>query len=316
MIVSNIWLIGTGYMAIEYAKVLNALKCDYVVIGRGEENCNKFFAETKVAPKLGGLENFIKTNPTLPNVVINAVGIEALTESTQQLINYGVKNILLEKPGFGYPQELQATLELASKYGVKILLAYNRRFYQSVIKAKEVIDIDGGVESFNFEFTEWSHSVGTLQKHKAEHENWFYGNSSHLIDLAFYLGGKPIEMCNYKKGSLPWHPSGSVFAGAGITDSNALFSYIANWESPGRWNLEVCTKKHRLIFKPVEKLQIMKIGSVAIDFVEGIDYSFDEMYKPGLYLQTKAYLSGDETNFVTIEDIQQNIADFYSKINS
>jgi predicted dehydrogenase len=313
---NNIWLIGTGYMAIEYAKVLNNLNCGFTVIGRGAENCAAFFEQTSVKPVPGGLEDFLKTKPGLPDAVVNAVGIEALTESTQQLIEYGVKNILLEKPGFGYPAELKGTLELANVNNATVLLAYNRRFYQSVIKAKQIIEEDGGVESFNFEFTEWAHSVGTLTKHRAEHENWFYGNSSHLIDLAFYLGGKPVQMCNYKKGSLPWHPSGSVFAGAGQTDSNALFSYIANWESPGRWNLELCTKKHRLIFKPVEKLQIMKIGSVAIDFIENVDYNLDETYKPGLYLQTQAFLTGNTKDFVSLNEISNNVVDFYSKINS
>lgn len=314
MIQENIWLLGTGYMAKEYAKVLSALHCKFQVIGRGEENCNNFFAETNVMPKIGGLENYIKTNPTLPDAVINAVGIEALSETTQQLINYGIKNILLEKPGFAYPQELHDTYEMAIRNSAKIFLAYNRRFFQSVIKANEIIKIDGGIESFNFEFTEWAHSVGKLKKHKAEHENWFYGNSSHLIDLAFYLGGKPVEMCNFKKGTLPWHPDGCVYAGSGITERNALFSYIANWESPGRWNLEVCTKKHRLIFKPVEKLQIMNIGSVAIDFDEEIDYSIDEQYKPGLYLLTSNFLAGNFEQFDDISSHYGNLKDYLKKI--
>lgn len=36
-----IWLIGAGYMAKEYAKVLKALEIPFTVIGRNEENCKK-----------------------------------------------------------------------------------------------------------------------------------------------------------------------------------------------------------------------------------------------------------------------------------
>ncbi len=313
MINKNIWLIGTGYMAIEYAKVLNALNCDYKVIGRGEKNAKTFFEQTGVQPFIGGLETFLKTNPEIPEAVINAVGIEILSNTTVMLLNYEVKYILLEKPGFGYPDELENTVKIAKEKNAKINIAYNRRYYQSVIKAKQIIEADGGVINFHFEFTEWAHTIGTLVKDKAEHENWFYGNSTHLIDLAFYLGGNPKIINAYKKGSLSWHPSGSIYAGAGETNTGALFSYTANWESPGRWNLELCTKNFRLIFKPIEKLQIMKIGSVAIDFVEDIDYKIDENYKPGIFLQTESFLENKEQ--ITIMDLIENLSSIFNKIN-
>ena len=48
----------------------------------------------------------------------------------------------------------------------------------------------------------------------------------------------------------------------------AMFSYFADWEAPGRWGLEVLTRKRRLIFRPMEQLQVMPLGSVKIDSVE------------------------------------------------
>ena len=38
----SIWLIGAGYMAQEYAKVLNELAPEYEVIGRGEKSALNF----------------------------------------------------------------------------------------------------------------------------------------------------------------------------------------------------------------------------------------------------------------------------------
>ena len=85
-------------------------------------------------------------------------------------------------------------------------------------------------------------------------------------------------------------PSASIFSGAGITDHQALFSYSANWEAPGRWGVEVLTRKHRLIFRPLEKLKIQKIDSFERLCVS-IDDKLDIKYKPGIYEQTKAFLS-------------------------
>ncbi len=312
----NIWLVGTGLMGIEYAKVLKSLGVTFVPIGRGKQSCDKFTSETGLKSIEGGIDTFLQSNPVIPDGAIIAVGIEALSDTTIKLVEYGVKNILLEKPGIAYIPEIEVLAKLAYSNNANILLAYNRRFYSSVLKAKELIEADGGVKSFHFEFTEWSHSIGTMQKTIAEHHNWFLGNSTHLIDTAFYLCGIPKEMSCFHAGSLYWHPSGSVYSGAGISNKNALFSYIANWEAPGRWNLEIMTQKHRYIFKPMEKLQVMNIGSVAVEFVSDIDYSLDEQFKPGLYLQTKAFLEADYSNFITISAQKEIVQKFYSKISN
>lgn len=309
-----IWIIGTGLMAKEYAKVLQSLKVNFIAIGRGEENCASFEKEFSVQTIRGGLEEFLKTNPPIPESVIVGVGIEALTETTIALLNYNIKKILLEKPGVGYPSEIKSIVTLSNEKKANILLAYNRRFYASVLKAQEIIKEDGGVISFNFEFTEWSHVIRTLTKHKAEHHNWFLGNSTHVIDTAFYLGGKPKQLCAFVKGGIDWHPASSVFCGAGESESGALFSYQANWEGPGRWVLEIITPKHRLIFKPMETLQIQKIGSVAIEPVE-IDDHLDKDFKPGLFKQTEAFINGVYDSFCDIHEQKKNIDNVYLKMS-
>jgi predicted dehydrogenase len=310
-----IWIIGTGLMAKEYAKVLKALNKDFIAIGRGEENCKSFENEFQVKTIRGGLDIFLQSKPETPQSVIVSVGIEALTETTIALLNYGVKSILLEKPGVGYASEINTLVSLTKEKNATVMLAYNRRFYSSVLKAQEIIKNDGGVVSFNFEFTEWSHVIRGLQKHPAEHHNWFLGNSTHVIDTAFFLGGKPKQLCSFVKGGIDWHPASSVFSGAGESESGALFSYQANWEGPGRWVLEIITPKHRLIFKPMETLQIQKIGSVAVEPVE-IDDRLDKEFKPGLFKQTEAFLNGVLNSFCDIYEQEDNIKRFYIKMSN
>lgn len=311
---NKIWLVGTGEMGIEYAKVLIDLNVDFLVIGRGENSCNHFFDVIGINPISGGLELFLQNNPTLPESVVVAVGIESLSSTTKTLLNYGVKKILLEKPGVGSPVEIQSLYALSMAKEAIVMLGYNRRFYSSVIKAKELIELDGGVKSFNFEFTEWSHVVKTLKKHINEHNFWFLGNSSHVIDTAFYVCGTPIEFSTYYTGGTEWHPSSSIFAGAGICQNNILFSYSANWEGPGRWSIEFITNKRRLILKPMENLQEQLIGSIAINPVL-IDDSLDIQFKPGLYLQTKEFIEGNYDCFCDISEQHNMINKVYNKMS-
>jgi len=132
--------------------------------------------------------------------------------------------------------------------------------------------------------------------------------------LAFYLGGCPKQIESFSTGGLSWHPSSSIFSGAGVSENGALFSYQANWESAGRWSVEMLTSEHRYIFRPMEKLQVQKRGEIVMKEAS-VDYKLDEDYKPGLYLQTLNFLEGDQLGFCTIED-QFNSIDTYNKMAS
>lgn len=298
----KVWLIGASLMAQDYIKVLNALNVKTTVIGRGELNA-KICAEAMDCEVLsGGLDNFLESNPNPCSHAIVSVGVEALYETTSRLLTYGVRNILVEKPGALHNTEFERLLELSKEKNANVLIAYNRRFFASTVHAQKIIKEDGGVTSFNFEFTEWAHEIETLTKGEGVMGNWFLANSTHVVDMAFYLGGKPKEICSFTNGSLTWHPTASIFSGAGVSDRNALFSYQANWESAGRWSVEILTKEHRLIFRPMEKLQIQKRGSITQAFDMDVDYTLDEHYKPGLYLQSKKFLGNHFENMCSIDE--------------
>jgi len=309
---NNVWLIGAGGMAQDYIKVLEGLKADFTVIGRGEKAAKKCEEATGCSIVTGGLEGFLKQATDICTHAIVSVGIEKLYETTKELLDYGVKNILVEKPAGLHQKEFTDLVQATKEKQANVFVAYNRRFYASALKAKEIIKEDGGVTSFNFEFTEWEHVIAPLKKAEGVKEKWFLGNSTHVVDLAFFLGGKPKEICSFTNGNLLWHPSASNFSGAGISESGALFNYQANWKSAGRWSVEVLTNEHRLILRPMEKLQIQKRGSIAQEFVD-IDYKADEEFKPGLFLQTKNFLEDNSNGMCTIAE-QSQMYGFYKKI--
>nr|XP_006823241.1 PREDICTED: uncharacterized protein LOC100367900 [Saccoglossus kowalevskii] len=182
--------------------------------------------------------------------------------------------------------------------------------------AREMIKQDGGVKSFVFEFTEWSHVISALPHSDIVKSSWFLANSSHILDLAFFMGGQPrtIKCFNSGKGDVTWHPQASTWVGSGITDSNALFSYHANWAGPGRWWLEIVTTKNRYIFRPLEKLHITRLGSVKIEEVE-IDDSLDKNFKPGLWRQTKTFLEDpDHIDLLSLEKHLHHVTSIYEPI--
>ena len=308
----NIWLIGSGGMAIDYVKVLQGLELEFSIIGRGQQSAKACEEVTGCDVITGGLAGYLATKPEVPTHAIVAVGVEKLHETTLQLLEYGVQNVLVEKPAGLNKQEVESVYLKAKEKNARVCVAYNRRFYASVLKAQEIVAEDGGVTSFNFEFTEWAHEIEKLTKAEGVKKHWFLGNSTHVVDLAFYLGGKPKEISTFTAGSLDWHPAASVFSGAGVSENGALFSYQANWESAGRWSVEMLTKNHRLILRPMEKLQIQNRGSVAVEFVD-CDYKIDEAFKPGLFLQTKKFMSNDFEGMCNIAD-QFIMMDNYNSI--
>ena len=306
----DIWLIGPGYMGIEYAKVLNSLNAEYQVLGRSQKSKIKFFKETGVKVENNDIEYFLKKYKP-PRRAIITVNIEQLYEVASKLIKFGVKSLLIEKPGSLFKKELLKLQKLSTSLNADVFIAYNRRFYDSVIAAKKIIKKDQGISSAFFDFTELSENIKKTNISNEIKQRWVIANSSHVIDLVFFLCGAPKKMFSIFKGELSWHKSSSCFAGSGITMNNIFFSYTANWESAGRWSVEIMTKNHKLIFCPLESLKIMKRNSFNVIDIKTAQN--DNYFKPGIYNLLKDFITDDNKNFCTLEQQLINFK-YFSKI--
>jgi len=309
---AGVWLIGSGKMALDYARVLGALDTQTLVIGRGAESARAFKEKSNLPVITGGLAAHLATRPSIPHAAIVSVGVDELAAVTELLLVHGVSRILVEKPGALDRHGISRVAALARAKHAEVLIAYNRRFYAATLRAQEMIAEDGGVQSMHFEFTEWAHLFRDSGRPQSVLEALFLANSTHVVDLAFYLGGTPVELAAFTAGGLEWHSAASVFAGAGRTDRNVLFSYQANWAAPGRWGLEVLTSNHRLIFRPMESLQIMRNGSVKVE-TEPLDDQLDRDFKPGLYEQVRRFFTGADSGFCTVDE-QLSKWDIYRRI--
>ncbi len=297
----EVWLIGAGPMAKDHASVLQHFGISPIVIGRGENSAQQFQEATGISVHAGGVDAFLNTKlPTSNTYIIIATGTEALMPTLLKFKNLPFNKILIEKPAAISMDELLYHQQELLPIQEKVFIAYNRRFYPSVEKAMQLIEEDGGLQSMHFEFTEWSHKIEPLAKAPGVKENWFFANSTHVVDLAFFLAGNPKDWKAYsKKGTLDWHEK-SFFSGAGITDKEVLFSYHSNWESAGRWGIELMTSKRKILLKPMEEVKMVERGTINEQSIEL--YSGEhEQFKPGLYGQLKAFF-GEGKRLLSIEN--------------
>ena len=301
----NTWLIGAGNMAKDYCKVLLAQGVTFEVVGRGVASAKSFEDATGVKVQAGGLEALLRNQPT-PELAIIAVGVETLSDTAIRLIKAGTRRILLEKPGGLNLAEIENVDSVAREYGANVGIAYNRRFYASTEKVEELIASDGGATSLSFEFTEWSHQIRDQQLGPGVKDHWLLANSTHVVDLAFHICGAPTNWSNWHSGTLDWHPAAARFSGAGVTNRGVLFSYLADWESSGRWGIEILTRKRRLVLRPMEQLQQIMLGSVRVESVE-IDDKLDREFKPGLYRQTQAFLQDEPSKICQVSEQIRNV---------
>ena len=307
----KILLVGVGNMGTEYARILNELKSPFDAVCRSKLSSDSFSKKYECNCFHNGI-----TNPNINfrkySHAIVAAPIQELKFICKTMISNGIKIILVEKPAGLNTDEITELNSYAINNQAKIYVAYNRRFYASVMEAERIIKNDGGLLSCNFEFTEWSHIIDKLETPAIVKENWFLANSSHVVDLVFHIIGYPIQLFSATSGKTTWFKP-AIFVGSGISEKNVLFNYGSNWNSAGRWRVELLTQKRKLILCPLETIQEQKIGSVEFVETENVDYYLDKQFKPGLFVQTKSFLEEDVTKLKSLSEQVKSLK-FYNKI--
>jgi predicted dehydrogenase len=306
-----ILLVGAGNMGREYAKVLLNMKQPFDVFTRSEKTANQFQQLVGKKAEFGDFNELIKKG-TKYNQAIVAVSVEHLKEVAIFLMKNGVNEILMEKPGALNTDELKEIKLATLRFNGQVYIGYNRRFYESVQKLLSFITEENSIQSLHFDFTEISKRVEKSKSSTQVKNKWLLANSSHVIDLAFFLAGTPISMQCYSKSQLSWHPDAAIFTGSGVAENDVLFSYHSNWKAPGRWGIEVMTDQFKFILKPLEKLFVMKHGSFKIEEIH-LQNDRDNNFKPGLYNQIQSFLN-DKRYLVSLVEQIEKVNQIYTPI--
>jgi predicted dehydrogenase len=295
----RILLVGPGGMGVEYARTLLHLGVapeQVTVVGRRLDATAAFVARFPgMAARAGGFEALDGTAaaPAVEAAII-AVPPAGLAAAARAVMNAGVRRILLEKPGALSATVMAELAGEAERRGVDLFLAYNRRFLPSVRRVREMIAEDGGVLAAAFDFSELEGRIledpTVASWGPAVLDRWGVINPSHVIDLFVHLAGFPADWIHHRAGSLPWHPAGALFWGAGITERAIPFVYLSTWNAAGRWGVEVTTPRHKIILRPLEAPMIQERSGFAQSPLTSVDEPGD--LKPGFPGLIQAFLDG------------------------
>ncbi len=261
----SVLIIGSGYITEQYIHSLLKFKIsDITIITKTGNSIQKLCASNNIKLLTGGFEkiNYTKKH----DLVIIATPISLLIPATEFALDIGNENILIEKPGSLYYEEL---IKLSKKNKTKrIRVAYNRLVYTNFYKLKSLIEKEGGITSCRFTFTEWLDRIDFTKYPKEEYTFWGISNSLHVITMAMELIGMPKKLSVHKRGTLKWHKSGSIFVGNGVSIKNTPFSFHADWGSGGRWGIEIMTKESLYELIPLEELYVTPKYSTKRDKVQ------------------------------------------------
>ncbi|WP_413613343.1 Gfo/Idh/MocA family oxidoreductase [Bdellovibrio sp. HCB-110] len=293
-------VVGAGWMAQEYLRAGKFIpNLQMFFWAPSEKNRNKI-------EELGGhfstdLDELIAKYQ--PKFGVVASSVETLPRMSITLLEKGIQNLLIEKPAF--MKQSDGLMLKEESRGRKVFVAFNRRFYASATMALNMIKQNNEkMKSVHFEFTELAADIENNAKFPEEVKNhWALANSSHVIDFGFFPIGLPKagEWCATQSGKLPWHPSAAEMVGSGVSIKGIPFSYTANWSGVGRWSVEWVTDKTRYIFRPMEKLQVQRLGSFSYEEIS-LNWKY-EGAKHGLVEQLDGFINGiDSDRLLSIEE--------------
>jgi predicted dehydrogenase len=297
----SVVIIGSGLMANQYCSALSKIGIsDVELIGRSQKSleriCKKFNFKSINQDYTDAIKLLSKKD-----LIIIATPIPDLIIAAKLALKYGQTNILIEKPGSLYYNQLLDLNKI--KKSQKIFVAYNRLFYPNLQKLFQLVKKDGGITSCNFTFTERVHKIDFKKYHQSVYSRWGIANSLHVISMALRIIGMPKKITCIQSGKLPWHTSGSIFVGCGISKNGIPFSYNADWSSPGRWGIEVTTKKNAYRLIPLEQLYQCSRNST-----NWFPIKFDKKYpnvKEGISEEILAMLTPNQNNLPNLVSLKE-----------
>jgi len=272
----KVCLVGSGEMAGAYATVFKKipeLSLSSVV--------SKNFNNAKIFAKKYNILAF-KTLKEVkiyyePEIIIVCITPVELIKIINELLIFKNAQIFLEKPiGINYSENKKIFKILKTKKNFYPLL--NRRFYQSTIEAKKILDKKISQKRYivinnyhNFLYAKKNGFKGSNLKF------WPYMNSIHLLDFLFIFGRSKI--CSVKKIlDQRFDNTRRILSYKIQYDSGDVAVYNSHYNLEGFWSVTVHTKNQTLELKPLEQL-IQKKKNITKKILLS---NIDTLYKPGI----------------------------------
>ncbi|MBI3616056.1 MAG: Gfo/Idh/MocA family oxidoreductase [Candidatus Omnitrophica bacterium] len=302
----RVTLLGFGTMGRAYLQTLQRLGVGQIrVCSRSGVGFEELQGIPGIKTVTGGFEQ-LKESAQPGELGIVATPTASLAEAAESLAQLHFDRLLIEKPVALSAEPIERLDRRLQGQGVEVFCAFNRIAYPSLIELRSRLLQEGPITSCAYTFTEIIKPDWPQRFPAEELARWGIANSLHVLSMAHRLIGMPVRWSGYRAGSLPWHPSGAVFVGSGVSERDVPFGYHADWGSTGRWSVELHTPAASYRFCPLERLT--KRISPGSDWEECPVAVLAPELKTGLAEQVAALLSPDLRSTVPLMKLSDTAA--------
>lgn len=276
-------VIGAGKMGGFHGVAAQAInRCELVGI-----NSRSVSSAQKLAEKLQ-VEHFGNDLPKLvqetqANICIIAVSHHVTADILEQCLDLGL-HCLVEKPVGLYSDRIEHLAQKAKANDLKVMVAVNRRFYNTVQSALLHTNYYGGTGAINLVASDYPDLYRLNATLAPEvYDTWPIMNTIHAFDL-LSLFGQGIEtvhkvVSSNHNGIDPGKNIQALMKGKnGATIS---FSYAETAGTMKSWKLNISGSNYTINLGPLEKMKI----DFALPGVQPIVQTEQSAYKEGIYEQ-------------------------------
>ncbi len=298
----TIGLLGCGRIALEYAKVIKNLGHNIDFVSSSSQRSKSWKKFKREYPKT----KYMNTNSIVKDKKINYI-FSFLPHLKQ--IDYfpsllsSKKNIFFEKPFFNDSKEFKKLLLKNKKNLKNKYISFNRRFYDVVNILKKRINKSGKIKLIRVNISE-NFSKKTLKKSKKFKKNFpYFGSSSHILDLLFYLFRNIKYLKNYSQINSNYFPSRYVVLKC--NKDTPIFLFIEK-NAPLKNGIEVIFNDDTIwSLTPIERIRVFKGYNIKKFYQKNINYLNYEQkmiyekkeksnFKPGLKKTVQNFLNKND----------------------
>ena len=303
-------IFGTGRIASEYANCLSSVDLPFAFCGRRRGAVDDIAQRFNTYGYVG-LDEIPENGQRYSHAII-CISIDDSFVLLEQIIRLTkIPNILAEKPAALSHRELLSLQKLEEEKGKYIRIGYNRRFYSSVQKARQIAKHEG-LTSMKIIFNEATDRIPFDKFSKNVLQHWIHANSSHVLDAGFYIAGSPHNIDHLNEDKVGQDSLiGRTFEALAIGEDCEI-NLEADWSKPGSWLIQFETGSARYVLSPIEKLyEVMANGETKL-----INEVSSDGLKPGFLEQLMSFTNQSKSaELLTIEE-QAHHLKLYQQLNN
>ena len=310
----SIGFIGCGETAHFHAQALSALgvniKCVFAY-HKNSNNIKDFAKEFNIHNKYYDIDEMLSSEELDALWIIIPWNMNH--EILKRVRKYDIP-IFVEKPIACSNKEIDELNKIYKNFKPHFQVGFNRRFYNFIPMLKEQLKKED-IKSIIIEAPESS------SEDSAFNNNMIHANTSHLIDLVYYLFNSLRVEKTFIKDNMNYTAVLSL-------KGNVPVHFISSWNIHSNFSIKINSKNRIFHLKPIEKLTIynsMEVKNLSssnnirsyVPVIESVHYC-DPDFKPGFLNQAKYFLEsldrGNNDNIAATLDSSTEVIKICEKI--